>query len=434
MATRPNGQGVPEPLRPLAKSVVEATLPNGLRVRLIPSPTVPVCSLYLFYGVGSRNEAPGMTGISHLFEHMMFNGSRRYGRGKFDRLLEANGGSSNAYTSTDMTVYHEDFMPGALDLVLDLEADRMQGLRIDARKLDEERKVVLEERRLRVENEVEGILDEELANLLYASHPYRWPVIGWNKDIETISATECETYYRQHYAPENAILYLAGDFHPEEAMKLIRRRFKSVRNGVNREPRSLELEPQQRGERRAVVEYPALAPSLLLGWRGSVARSEDALVLDVLQYALGTGQSSRLRRALIYEQPHAVSVSVDWGWRVEEGTFLISVQLGTEGNTRVVEEVIEKEIASIADQGLTESELLKVKRNLSYHFYRELTTNGGRAHALGNYEMLLGNWREGLALPDKYAAITSEQVREAAKRYLAPRARCVVTLKPLGEA
>src|SRR5262249_32568816 len=198
--------------------VREATLTNGLRVRLVPDHDAPVASLYTFFQVGSRNERPGITGISHLFEHMMFNGAAKYGPKKFDEVLESSGGRSNAYTNPDVTVYYEDFAADALDTVLDLESDRMRSLTIDERSLAREREVVKEERRLRVENEPAGLMDEALHALVYQAHPYRWPVIGYTGDIEAIDRKDCEDYFHTFYAPGKAVLLLAGDFDPAPAL------------------------------------------------------------------------------------------------------------------------------------------------------------------------------------------------------------------------
>ena len=174
-------------VRDALRGLVEATLPNGLKVRLLSNRAAPIASVYTFFKVGSRNERPGITGISHLFEHMMFNGAKRYGPKQFDRVLESHGGRSNAYTSHDMTVYHEEVAAEALEVVFDLESDRMASLAIGDSSLESEREVVKEERRLRVDNEPTGSLDEELGALMWKAHPYHWPVIGWMGDIENIS-------------------------------------------------------------------------------------------------------------------------------------------------------------------------------------------------------------------------------------------------------
>src|SRR5437660_4646308 len=201
--------------------VEEHALPNGLQIRLLQDRSLPVATLYSFFRVGSRNERPGITGISHLFEHMMFNGSKKYGPKEFDRRLEAAGGSSNAYTSNDLTAYYEDFASDALPLVLDLESDRMASLTIDDVSLAREREVVKEERRFRTDNDIDGMMDEALGALAFLAHPYRWPVIGWMSDIESITRKACERYFHTYYAPNNCTLILAGDFELDAAMREI---------------------------------------------------------------------------------------------------------------------------------------------------------------------------------------------------------------------
>jgi predicted Zn-dependent peptidase len=427
-ARTPRGPA-PDPVLASLLKVHEATLPNGLKVRLAPNRQAPLCSLYLFFRVGSRNERPGITGISHLFEHMMFNGAKKYGPKEFDRVLESRGGRSNAYTSNDLTVYHEDFASDALETVLDLESDRMRSLRISDESLASEREVVKEERRSRVDNDITGIMDEELGTLVYRAHSYRWPVIGWMPDIDNISREDCEQYFRTYYAPNNACLYLAGDFDPKEALKLVTKYFGSIKSG----PAPLKVidpEPPQKGERRAVVRHPAQAPSLMIGYRGPAARDPDTLVLDVIQYVLTVGEGSRLNRELVYGREIAVSAVMDWSWRIDPGTILFFLELKPGGRAEEAEAALMEQLARVVKDGVTEQELQKAKNNLRAHLLRELSTNGGRAHALGHYEALFGSWKAGLSLPGAYAAITPERVREVAARYLSPDRKSVVTLVP----
>lgn len=420
-------------LKAIANSVIEATLPNGLQVRLLPSDAVPTCSFYTFFRVGARNERPGITGISHLFEHMMFNGAKKYGHGKFDSVLESSGGSSNAYTTNDLTVYHEDFMAEALEQVIDLESDRMRSLQITDTVLENERQVVIEEREMRVDNDVGGMMDEELSTLVWKAHPYRWPVIGWLKDIKNIKREDCLEYFRTFYAPNNATIFVSGDFDAKAALKLIKKYYGSIKPGPAA-PHVLDAEPEQKGERRAEVRHPAQAPSLMIAWRGPEGTDPDTLVLDVLQYALSVGQSSRLTRALVFEQEIAVGCSVDWAWRFDPGAFTVMLELKPDGDPKKAEAALYAELQKVIDHGLEERELEKAKNNLSAHLIRELATNGGRAHALGTYELMLGDWREGLALPSRYESVTSAQVIAAAKRYLGAERRSVVTLVPVPEA
>src|SRR5205823_13792420 len=239
--------------------VQEHALSNGLQIRLLADPSLPIATLYSFFRVGSRNEQPGITGISHLFEHMMFNGSRKYGPKEFDRRLESAGGSSNAYTSNDVTAYYEDFASEALPLVLDLEADRMASLVIDDSSLQREREVVKEERRFRTDNDIDGMMDEALGALAFLAHPYRWPVIGWMTDIEAISRPDCESYFRSYYAPNNCTLVLVGDFAAVEALKWLEKLYGPIPAGgpLPAEPTGY---PQRKGGRRGLSRCPSKAP------------------------------------------------------------------------------------------------------------------------------------------------------------------------------
>jgi zinc protease len=413
--------------------VHEATLRNGLRVRVVPSTETPVVSLYTFFGVGSRNERPGLTGISHLFEHMMFNGSAKYGANQFDEVLESHGGRSNAYTTHDQTVYYEEFAADALEQVLDLEADRMKSLAISDGMLEREREVVKEERRLRVDNEVMGLIDEELQALVYQAHPYRWPVIGWMGDIEAIQREDCEAYFRTYYAPGNATLWIAGDVDPDVTVRKVRRAYGSIPRGPSVPP-VVNAEPAQRGERRSVLSHPAQAPGLLVAYRGPSVSHPDALTLDVLEFILAVGEGSRLNRRLVYEEKVAVDVGMDWSWRLDPGVLLFHAELAPDGEPARVEAALYREIGRLAADGITERELTKAKNNLRAHLMRELTTSSGRAHALGNYEAYLGSWRAGLRLPERYAAVESAAVKAVAARYLLPSQRSVVTLFPEASA
>ena len=409
--------------------VHEATLRNGLRVRVVPSPGSPVVSLYTFFRVGSRNERPGITGISHLFEHMMFNGAAKYGPNEFDEVLESHGGRSNAYTSHDLTVYYDDFAADALDQVLELEADRTRSLIISERTLARERDVVKEERRLRVDNDVSGLLDEELHALVYQAHPYRWPVIGWMGDIEAIRREDCEAYFRTYYAPGNAVIWIAGAVHPEATLRRVRDAYGDIPAGPPL-PDVVNAEPPQRGERRSVVRHPAQAPGLVVAFRGPSVSDPDALTLDLLQFVLAVGEGSRLSRRLVYLDRVAVDVGLDWSWRLDPGLLVFHAELAPDGDPARVEATLYQELARVAEEGISDRELAKAKNNLRAHLLRELTTSSGRAHALGSYEAYLGSWRAGLRLAERYSGIDGAAVRAAAERYLDAGRRSVVTLVP----
>src|SRR3954471_7279301 len=297
------------PLSPEDFPVEERRLDNGLQIRFLRDSSLPVCTLYSFFRVGSRNERPGITGISHLFEHMMFNGSRKYGPKEFDRRLESADGTSNAYTSNDLTAYYEDFASEALPLVLDLESDRMASLTIDDVSLAREREVVKEERRFRTDNDIDGMMDEAMGALAFLAHPYRWPVIGWMSDIEAITRQDCERYFRTWYAPNNCTAVLVGDFEPEAAFAQMERLYGPIPAGEPL-PSVPPGEPPQKGERRAEIRYPSQAPAVLVGFRGPGGSDPDSLVLDLIETALSSGEGARLKRALVYEQELCVDAHV----------------------------------------------------------------------------------------------------------------------------
>ena len=418
------------PARLIDLDAVRATvLPNGLRVRVLREASSPTLSYATFFQVGSRNERPGITGISHLFEHMMFNGAAKYGPKQFDRVLEARGGHSNAYTSNDLTVYYEDFAAPALETVVDLESDRMRSLRIDDEALEQERGVVMEERRLRTDNSVHGLMEEALESLIHQAHPYRWPVIGWMSDIERISRAECEAFFRTSYAPGNAAVYLVGDLDPEATVALLERAYGDIPAGPAPEPVA-SGEPEQRGERRAEVRYPAQGPSLLCGWRTAAARSPDAAALDLAQVCFGVGESSRLRRKLVHQSALATSVGVSHGWRIDPGVFSIFVELSPGVKVERVERRLASELEQVAERGVTAAELKRARALLRSSILHELGTHHGLAQALGQAEALLGDWREAGRALDIYAGVTPAQVQRVVRQYLTPSRRNTVVLVP----
>lgn len=417
------------PLDPKDFPVQERRLGNGLEIRLLPDRSLPLCTLYSFFRVGARNERPGITGISHLFEHMMFNGSRRYGPKEFDRRLEAAGGTSNAYTSSDLTVYYEDFASSALELVLDLEADRMASLTIDDASLARERGVVKEERRYRTDNDLDGMMDEALGSLAFLAHPYRWPVVGWMSDLNRISREECERYFRTYYAPNNCVLVLVGDFDPDDAFARIERLYGAIPPGAPL-PQVATGEPPQKGERRAMVNFPAQAPALLVGFRAPSARDPDCLVADLIETALGSGEGARLKRALVYEQELCVEVHAGFGWRVDAGLFQIALKLHPGGDAAKAEAALWTELAKLAEAPLPEAELLRAKNLVRSGLLRSLVSANGRAHMMGQLELMSGSWRHLLELPDRYAALGAADVQRVAKTLFAPHRRNVVVLQP----
>ena len=409
--------------------VEEHQLTNGLNIRLLQDRELPIATLYSFFRVGSRNERPGITGISHLFEHMMFNGSAKYGPKEFDRRLESAGGTSNAYTSSDLTVYHEDFASEALPLVLDLESDRLASLTIDDTSLAREREVVKEERRFRTDNDLDGMMDEALGALCFLAHPYRWPVVGWMSDLNRITRGDCEQYFRSYYAPNNCTLVLVGDFDSAAALSELERLYGPLPRGAPL-PEVATGEPVQKGERRASIIFPAQAASVLVGFRTPAGHQPDSLTLDLIETALSSGEGARLKRALVYEAELCVDAQVSFGWRIDPGLFQIGLKLNPGVEPARAEAALFAELKLLAEAPLPEAELRRAKNLVRAQLLRGLSSGNGRAHTIGQMELMLGSWRALLDLADRYEAITAADIQRVAAQTFAAHRRNTVTLFP----
>ena len=405
------------------------TLDNGLKVILVEDHSVPVISYQTFFRVGARNERAGITGISHFMEHMMFNGADKYGPKEFDAVLEANGGYSNAFTSDDMTAYYEDISSDGLELCVDLDSDRIQSLTLDQKFIESEMGVVMEERMLRIDNSVRGQMWEDLDALAFKAHPYKWPVIGWMSDLEAIDRDDCVEYFKTYYAPNNAILIVAGDFDTKKAMKLIHKYYDGI--PAQTPPAAVRtVEPEQLGERRGEVHKKAELPAVFIAYHTPDIKSEDIYTLDVLQQVLTGGESSRLYRKLVREAQAAMSVTASFPWRIDPYLFEFNVKMKPGHETLEAEEAIYAELADIIENGVLEEELARAKNVLEADFVRSMQTVNGRASKIGRYEILFGDYTEIMNVPGRYRAVTDEQIREAAGKYFAKNNRTVVTLVP----
>ncbi|MBN1884871.1 MAG: insulinase family protein [Candidatus Krumholzibacteriota bacterium] len=409
--------------------VTVKTLDNGLKVILLEDHSVPVLSRQTFYHVGARNERPGITGISHFMEHMMFNGAERYGPKEFDAVLEANGGYSNAFTSKDMTAYYEDISSDGLELVVDLDSDRMAALALDSTFLCSEMGVVKEERRYSIDNSIFGLMYEELFALAYKAHPYSWPVLGWMSDLDGICRDDCVAYFRTYYAPNNAVLIVAGDFDTDEAFALVERYYGGIRR--QEPPAPLRTaEPEQFGERRAEVRKPAALPQLLIGFAATAVSSPDIYAIDVLQTILTTGHSSRLYKRLVRESAIAVEADSWFSWMIDPSLYIFHLTLKADADPAECERIVYEELAAIASGGVTGAEMAKAKNSLEADFQRSMQTVNGKASKIGRYEMLFGDYRTIQEVPGKYRAVTADDVKRVAETYFSPNRRNVVTLVP----
>jgi predicted Zn-dependent peptidase len=404
-------------------------LPNGLTALALEDRTLPSVALHIVYRVGSRNERPGLTGLSHLFEHMMFNGSAHYPPKQFDRVIEAGGGSSNAFTTSDTTEYYEEFSSATLDAVLRMEADRMRALKIDRANVEQERGIVKEERRANTDNSPEAEMWELLENHVFRAYPYRWDTIGFMKDIDAIRVEDARAYFATYYAPNNAVIAAVGDFDTATLFAAIRRYFGSIPRRPAPRP-VVQDEPVQRGEVRVALHRPAELPAVLIGYHGVALRDPADAALDILSVLLASGESSRLYRSLVYEKQVAAGVSADNDSRMDPGLFAIFAQAQPGHTAAECEAAIYAALEAVQRDGVTERELRKAKNMLRVGQVGAYKTNLSRAGLLAGYEAKFGDWRRVLEVVPRYEKVTAADVQRAARRYLTDRNRTVVTLIP----
>lgn len=409
--------------------VTGITLKNGLRALALEDHTVPSVSVHILFKVGSRNERPGITGLSHLFEHMMFNGSAKYPPKMFDTLIEAGGGSSNAFTTSDTTEYHEEFSSSTLDTVLQLEADRIRALKLDKHNLEQERGIVKEERRVNTDNAIAGAMSEMLWNSAFVAHPYRWDTIGFMKDIDAIRLPDATAYFRTYYAPNNAVMLVVGDFDTKTLLAKIKKYFEDIPRQPAPQP-VVNAEPKQQGERRIKFHRPAELPAVTIAYHVGSYRDPEDPALDLLSVILSHGESGRLYRKLVYEDQIAAEVSAGNDSRIDPGLFTFYAQAREGHTTEEIEQGIYAILDDIAKNGVTERELQKAKNTLLVAFEQNFTTNSGLAEQLASYEANWGGWSKLYDYIPRHDRVTSNDIQKIAKKTFSDRNRTVVTLIP----
>ena len=419
-------------ISPATFKVERHKLANGLVVLTHEDHSVPAVTFWQWFKVGSRNERPGITGISHYFEHMMFNGSKNVPPKEYDRILESNGGYSNAFTDRDMTGYYEDIASDRMDVLFRLDSDRMASLSLLPEQLESEIEVVKEERRLRTDNDIAGMLDEQLYAAAFLASPYRWPVVGWMGDLERITRDDCVAYFRTYYAPNNCILILTGDFDTQTALGQIEKFFGSI--PAQAPPTApVDSEPEQRGERRAEVHYPAENVSFQVGYKVPSVESSDVAVLDVLSSILSDGESSRLHQDLVYRKQIALDVSSFFRTRLAPTLFELYVEMKPGRSAAEGEAALYAVLDTLAMQGPAPRELEKAKNLLEASFVKSLKTNNGVGEQLGFHEHVFGDHAAMFRAIDRYRAVTAEDCRRVAQKYFVPLRRTVAVLVPEAE-
>jgi zinc protease len=427
------GQGAAAfPAVPGRDAVRAATLANGMRVIVWPVHDIPNVALYNWVRAGSRNEAPGITGLAHFFEHMMFNGTTRRQPGEFDRLMEAQGGANNAFTSDDVTVYQDWFPRGALDLVFDLESDRVANLAFAADVIESERGVVSSERRLRVEDNNPGFLGEQVQAAAFVVHPYRFPTIGWPADIQAWRRSDLQTFFKTYYAPNNLTLVLAGDLVPEQVFELARKYFEPIARQVPPAPVGAH-EPGQLEERVVVVRRKAQTPLLQYAYKAPAAADSRAPAVNLLLSILIDGDASRLHRSLVEDRKVAIEVSGHWQEGFDPGLLWLYMTLPEGADLTAARALLDAELADVARNGVTAAELSRAKNLAAAGFWKKLATIDGKAQLLGEYEVFHGDWAKLFDAPALFDKVTREDIHGVAREILDPRRRTVGMLIPEAE-
>ena len=412
--------------------VTQETLPNGLQVVMLEDHRAPVVTLQVWYQVGSRNERLGITGISHLLEHLMFRGTPKYGQGEFSRLVQGRGGSHNAFTADDHTVYFENVAAPHLDLLLELEADRMANLTLDETSLSAERNIVMEERRMRTADEPVADLYEQVSAAAYTAHPYGWPVVGWMGDLEKMTLADVKAYRQLFYAPNNAILILAGDISPEALLPKIKATFGAIPAGAAT-PKVRSEEPPQRGERRVTLKRPASLPLYVTAYHVPNLKSEDSFPLALLSVVLAGGRSSRLQTSLVERKALVLDADADYDRSSQDPPlFTLSMRLAPGKRVQDAERALYQEVELLKRKRVSAKELERAKNLVESSFVYGQDSIFYRAMQLGEYATL-GDWELILKFIPGIRAVSAADLQRVAKTYLSEENRTVGILIPEGK-
>ena len=410
--------------------VTEKVLPNGLKVLLKEEHKSPVVTFQIWYRVGSRNERLGKTGMSHVLEHMMFKGSKKYGPKQFSQIVQRNGGNDNAFTSADYTAYFENFAADRIEIGMDLEADRMQYLLLDPKDFQSERDVVKEERRMRTEDDPTSVMVEQLMATAFAAHPYQWPVIGWMADLENLTRDDLEAHYRTYYAPNNATIVVAGDFDTGKVLALVEKHFGGIPRGPQ-VPKVGAVEPKQLGEKRVIVKQEAELPAVFAGYKVPTIKNPDAFALNVFQGILASGKSSRLYRSLVYEKQIALYAGGDYDdVSIDPDLFYVYAGVMPGRTVEEVEKAMYAEIDRLKTEPVTDEELQKAKNQAEATFIMSQDSVFYQAMQLGQFETV-ADWRLVGKYLDGIRSVTKEAVQRVAREYFTEDNRTVGILVPV---
>ena len=409
--------------------VKESVLDNGLKVLLLEEHKAPVVTVHVWYQIGARNEQPGATGLSHFLEHMMFKGTSKVGPGQFSKTVQKNGGRDNAFTSDDYTGYFETFASDRFELALELEADRVRGLLLDPKEVESEKKVIMEERRLRTDDDPVSALRETMEAVAFQVHPYRQPVIGWMSDLEALTREDLVRHYNTYYLPNNAMLIVVGDFKSDELLPKIQRVFGAIPRGPE-PPKVRAVEPEQHGERRLVLKKEAELPFVFMGYHVPDLKHPDNFALEVLAYILSGGKSARIYKSLVYDKQLALFAGGGYDREsIDPNLFSFYASVMPGKTAEEVERAMTAEIERLKSDLIPDRELEKAKNQIEAGFLLGQDSVFNLARQLAEYEIVAG-WRTWEAYLPGIRAVKAEDLQRVAKTYLTPDNQTVAVLIP----
>jgi zinc protease len=419
-------------VRPPKLNYTMTTLPNGMKVVFLEDHSTPIVHAEIWYHVGSKNEKKGRTGFAHLFEHMMFKGSKNVEPEGHPSWISSVGGQSNAYTTEDATVFWQTFPAQYLPLVLWLEADRMASLRIDEKVFKTEREVVKEERRMRIENQPYGRLNEILFQQAFTVHPYRHPVIGSMQDLEAATIEDVRDFYRTYYVPSNLTIVIAGDFEIPQAKELVERYLARVPPAAKPVPRDIPKEPIPAKEKRVTVTEPWPLPAVVVAHHITYDGHPDGYPLHIVSKVLSDGQSSRIYRKLVYETGLALT-AFGGGNIIEHPNLFFTVAIVNPGQSpEAVEKALLAELDKLKAEPITERELQRAKNQFARDYILGRESLQDKASHLAHAEVIHSDITTADGEFDIFQGITLADVQRVAKTYFTPERRVVLHVMPKG--
>jgi len=419
-----------EGARSFGKNSVETyTLGNGLRLLYLRDASAPVVSYFTWFRVGSRHERKGKTGLAHLFEHLMFNETEGLKAGQFDRKLEENGAESNAATWFDWTYYYESLPSDRFGLAVDLESERMARLVLREPQVKSEIEVVANERRFRVDDDVEGAANELLYKVAFTKHPYHWPTIGWMEDIQNFEPKDCEEFYDTFYAPNNATLVVVGDVKEADVLTKIRDRYGLIEAG-NLPEEDTTPEPTQLEERTLEIRKPTATEKLLLGYKGPALGDTDHPAFSLLSEILFGGRAARLVRHLVIEKELATELR---GWVStfrDPGLYEVYATARASHRADDLLAALDAEFERLKTELVTDEELTRAKARFELGLLQSLDTASGKAEQIGFYDTVLGDLSAPFRRLETIRRLTAGELRTVARRYLDRHSRTVIRILP----